>query len=132
MATSKKVSHENLRQKYLDILIDFLSTKKDENGEDDGEEVLRVGSNVIAFPVVDENGEDEFIEITVKVPLGTKDEAYDGYARQEEYLMKEKEKKEKAKEKAKAKAEKIERDKKLREQKKLMKEKEEQRKVSKG
>ena len=132
MATSKKVSHENLRQKYLDILIDFLSTKKDENGEDDGEEILRVSSNVIAFPVVDENGEDEFIEITVKVPLGTKDEAYDGYARQEEYLIKVKEKEEKAKEKAKAKAEKIERDKKLREQKKLMKEKAEQGKISKG
>ena len=132
MATSKKVAHENLRQKYLDILIDFLSTKKNENGEDDGEEILRVSSNVIAFPVVDENGEDEFIEITVKVPLGTKDEAYDGYARQEEYLMKVKEKEEKAKEKAKAKAEKIERDKKLREQKKLMKEKAEQEKISKG
>ena len=132
MPTSKKVSHENLRQKYLDILIDFLSTKKDENGEDDGEEILRISSNVIAFPVVDENGEDEFIEITVKVPLGTKDEAYDGYARQEEYLMKVREKEEKAKEKAKAKAEKIERDKKLREQKKLMKEKAEQEKISKG
>ena len=132
MATSKKVSHENLRQKYLDILIDLITTKKDENGEDDGEEILRVSSNVIAFPVVDENGEDEFIEITVKVPLGTKDEAYDGYARQEEYLMKVKEKEEKAKEKAKAKAEKIERDKKLREQKKLMKEKAEQGKISKG
>ena len=81
MATSKKVAHENLRQKYLDILIDFLSTKKNENGEDDGEEILRVSSNVIAFPVVDENGEDEFIEITVKVPRGTKDEAYDGYGK---------------------------------------------------
>lgn len=132
MATSKKVSHENLRQKYLNLLIEFLSTKKNENGEDDGEEILRIESNKIAFPVVDENGEDEFIEITVKVPLGTKDEAYDGYARQEEYLMKVKEKEEKAKEKAKAKAEKIERDKKLREQKKLMKEKAEQEKISKG
>ena len=116
MAVTKKVAHENLRQKYLNLLTDFLSTKKDENGEDDGEEILRINSNAIAFPVVDENGEDEFIEITVKVPLGTKDEAYDGYARQEEYLMK-------VKEKEKAKAEKIERDKKMREQKKLMREK---------
>ena len=132
MAVSKKGSHENLRQKYLNLLIEFLSTKKDENGEDDGEEVLRIASNVISFPVVDENGEDEFIEITVKVPLGTKDEAYDGYARQEEYLMKVREKEEKAKEKARAKAEKIERDKKHREQKKLMKEKAEQEKISKG
>ena len=90
---------------------------------DNGEDVLRISSNAIAFPVVDENGEDEFIEITVKVPLGTKDEAYDGYARQEEYFIKVREKEEKAKEKAKVKAEKIERDKKLREQKRLMKEK---------
>ena len=123
MAVSKRISHENLRQKYLNLLIEFLSTKKDENGEDNGEDVLRISSNAIAFPVVDENGEDEFIEITVKVPLGTKDEAYDGYARQEEYFIKVREKEEKAKEKAKVKAEKIERDKKLREQKRLMKEK---------
>ena len=60
MAISKKVSHENLRQKYLDLLIEFLSTKKDENGENDGEEILRIASNAIAFPVVDENGDDRF------------------------------------------------------------------------
>ena len=117
---SKKVSHENLRQKYLSLLSDFLTKE--------GEEVLITNSNEISLPVVDENGEDEFIVITVKVPLGTKDEIYDGYAHAESYALKLKEKQEKAKEKAKAKAEKIEHDKKMREQKKLMKEKAEQEK----
>lgn len=102
MATSRKTLRENLRNKYLDRIID-LFTKSDE-------EVLRTGSNEIAFPCVDREGNDEFIVITVKVPTGERGgDPYDGYGEAEAYAMKVANKAEKAKEAAK-KAEKIARD----------------------
>ena len=73
------------------------------------EEVLRVGSNEIAFPVVDSEGNEDFIVLTCKIPTGANKgtESYDGYAMAEEYEMKLKEKAEKAKKAAEAKATKI-------------------------
>jgi hypothetical protein len=85
---------------------------------DAGEEVLRVGSNEICFPCVDESGNDKYVIVTVKVPIGSRDgDAYDGYSMAEDYAIKEREKAEKA-EKAKAdKEKKIAKDKAMREQK---------------
>ena len=57
----------------------------------EGEEVLQVGGNVIAFPTVDANGNEAWVEITVKVPKGErlgKGEGfggYDGYEQAEFY-----------------------------------------------
>ena len=110
MAKAKKVLHEEIRAKYMKAVIDYLTAQ--------GEEVLVVGSNEIALPCVDSEGNDEFIVITFKVPTGSRDgDAYDGYSMAEDYEMKEREKAEKA-EKAKAEKEKkIARDKAMREQK---------------
>lgn len=67
-----------------------------------GEEVLRVGSNEIALPVVDTNNEERWLVLTFKVPTGTRDgDAYDGYSMQQDYEMKLAEKAAKAEEKAK-------------------------------
>ena len=116
MGVSRKQEREIIKMEYLDKVINLF---KDE------EDVLRVKSNEIAFPVVGCEDNEDFVVITVKVPTGANKglEPYDGYAMAEEYELKLKEKKEKA-EKAKiAKEKKIERDKELRRKKKEIAEK---------
>lgn len=110
MAKTKKQLHEELRNKYLTMIAELLA-----NAE---EEVLSTGSNEIALPTLDSEGNDEYVVITVKVPTGSRDgDAYDGYAMAEEYRIKVANAKERE-EKAKAEKErKIARDKAMREQK---------------
>ena len=106
MAT-KKVLHEALRADYLKRIADFFT--------ENGEEVLTTGSNEIAMPCVDSEGNDEFITITVKVPTGSRDgEPYDGYSMAEDFTMKQAEKARKAEEAAAKKQKKMERDAKAR------------------
>ena len=89
MATSVKVLNEEIRNRYYSKISEFLSNE--------GEEILQVASNRFAFPIVDSEGNEKFVEITVKVPTGSKDEIYDGYSLNEEFTLKETERKEKAK-----------------------------------
>ena len=108
MATSNKVLNDKLREKYMEIISNAL-LKCDED-------VLRTGSNEIAFPCVDDEGNDKFIVLTVKVPIGSRDgDAYDGYSMAEDYAIKCKNKAETAAKKEAEKAKKIARDKKKRE-----------------
>lgn len=108
--TSKKILHDALRAKYIERVSKFLA--------DAGEEVLITGSNEIALPCVDSEGNDEFIVITFKVPTGSRDgDAYDGYSMAENFKIKTAEKAEKAKIAAEKKAKKIAQDKKMREEK---------------
>ena len=108
--TSKKSLHNALRAKYIESVSKFLA--------DAGEEVLVTGSNEIALPCVDSEGNDEFIVITFKVPTGSRDgDAYDGYSMAEHFKMKSAEKAEKAKIAAEKKAKKIAQDQKIREEK---------------
>lgn len=110
MATSNKVLNDKLRERYLEIISKVLSEKD--------EEVLRTNSNEIAFPCVDDEGNDKFVVLTVKVPIGSRDgDAYDGYSMAEDYAIKCKNKVETAKKKEEQKQKKIARDKKLREKK---------------
>ena len=87
MAKSKKVLHEGIRNKFMQAVVEHLEKEL-------GEEVLRVKSNEIAIPCLDEDGNDEWCVITFKVPTGSRDdgEAYDGYGMAEEYTAKEAEK----------------------------------------
>ena len=108
--TSKKSLHDVLRAKYIERVSKFLA--------DAGEEVLVTGSNEIALPCVDSEGNDEFIVLTFKVPTGSRDgDAYDGYSMAEDFKMKSAEKAEKAKVAVEKKAKKIAQDKKMREEK---------------
>ena len=105
-----------LTRKQLDeeIKVRFLEGVS-EHLESVGEEVLRVGSNEIALPVVDSNGEERWLVVTFKVPTGSREgDAYDGYSMKEDYEMKLAEKAAKAE----AKAAKAEKDKVKREAKK--------------
>ena len=108
---TRKVLREEIKADYIKLLTDILLEK--------GEEVLRVGSNKIAMPVVDREGNEDFVTITVSIPTGsTKDnEPYDGYGEAESYALKLKADEEKAKEKARKKAEKIKRDEEFRRKK---------------
>ena len=110
MAVTQRIANSNLRTNYANILFDMLSTA--------GEDVGRVSTGVINFPVVDENGNDSWIEITIKVPTGSRDGTpYDGYELREDYVIKQENAAERKAKADAAKAKKIERDKKLREAK---------------
>ena len=111
MAKTKKQLHEGIRNKYLALITEYLTAQ--------GEEVLKVKSNEIAIPCLDEDGNEEFIVMTFKVPTGSRDdgEAHDGYGIAEQYAESVAEKEEKAKAEAEKKAKKIAKDKAMREQK---------------
>lgn len=115
---SKKMTIDALRVKYVEMLKKMLA------GAD--EEVLRVGSNELAIPVVDDEGEDQYVVFKVQVPSGSRDgEAYDAYGLAQEYEMHQAEKKEKAAKAAEKKAAKIARDEAARKAKAEAKEKRE-------
>lgn len=111
MAKTKKQLHEGIRNKYLTLITDYLTAE--------GEEVLKVKSNEIAVPCLDEEGNEEFIVLTFKVPTGSRDdgEAYDGYGMAQQYAESVADKEAKAKKDAEKKAKKIAFDKAQREAK---------------
>ena len=119
------VLNNELKKYYLDKIRILL--------EELDEDVMQVKSNELAFPVVDNEGNEKSVVIVVKVPTGANKgtEPYDPYAMKEEFEMKEKAKREKAEKVAKVKAEKIAKDKARRAAEKAIKEKREsQNKVS--
>ena len=103
VASMSKKATEELRLHYTEFLANLLSGA--------GEEILRAGSNELAIPCVDSEGEDSWITVTIKVPTGSREgDPYDGYAMAEEYTMKQKTKAERDKANAEKKARKIARD----------------------
>ena len=116
MAVSRKVEREMLRNEYLAKLIEMFKVDED---------VQRVKSNEIAFPVVGCEDNEDWIVITVKVPTGANKgmEPYDGYSEADSYKLKLKEKERKAKEKEEKKQKKIARDEEIRKKKKEIAEK---------
>ena len=88
MATTRTALRNALKAKYLEKAMEAFAS----------EDVLRIKSNAFAFPVVDSEGNEDFITVTVSVPTGSRDdgEPWDGYAEAEAFAMKEKEKAEKA------------------------------------
>ena len=115
---SKKATIDVLRADYVKRLMEML--------KEDGEDVLVVGSNELAIPVVDGEGEEQYVVFKVQIPSGSRDgDAYDGYAMAEDYAIKQRNKAEKAAKAAEEKAKKIARDQKMREQKKAAAEKRE-------
>lgn len=112
--TSKTVLDNAIREKFMGAVKDFL--------EKSGEEVLITGSNEIALPCVDAEGNEKFIVLTFKVPTGTRGgEPYNGYDEASDYAAHCELKAEKAKAAAEKKARKIEADKKAREEKARLK-----------
>ena len=79
--STRKVLREQMKQRYLEKIIDLFKNT---------EEVLRTGSNEIAFPIVDDEGNEDFINIIVKIPTGAHGggDPYDGYSLAEAYEIK--------------------------------------------
>lgn len=106
---------EEVRTKYMEAVIKLLT--------DQGEEVLRTGTQQIALPCVDADNNDEFLTITFSVPTGSRDgDPYDGYAMAREYELRMTEREEKSRKQAAAKAEKKAKDEAAREAKRKAKE----------
>ena len=125
MAKSQKALNDEIKAIYFEKFWNFL--------EELGEDVIRVKSNEIAFPICDSEGNEKSVVVVIKVPTGANKgtEPYDPYAMGEEYELKEKARREKAEKIAKAKAEKIAKDKARRAAEKAIKDKREsQNKVS--
>ena len=81
MAKTAKVLNDEIKVRFLEGVAEHLTQV--------GEEVLRTGSNEIALPVLDEDGNEKWLVLTFKVPTGTRQgEAYDGYEMAEDYKMK--------------------------------------------
>ena len=88
MAKTQKSLNDELRAMYLERVHACLSQE---------DEVLVVGANELAIPVVDTEGNEKWIVLTVKVPTGSRDgDAYDGYSMAEDYRMRQAVKAEKA------------------------------------
>lgn len=75
---TRKQLDEEIKLRYLKIISEHLSNMD--------EEILRVKSNEISIPVLDAEGEERYLVITLKVPTGTRQgEEYDGHAEAEDY-----------------------------------------------
>ena len=97
MAKTQKSLNDELRALYLERVHACLSQE---------DEVLVVGANELAVPVVDADGCEKWIVLAVKVPTGSRDgDAYDGYAMAEDYRMRQADKAAKAAERARKTAE---------------------------
>ena len=104
MADNKKQFRESVRARYMSKVKEFLESTQDD--------VLVVGSDEFAIPVVREDGEEDYVVLTFKMPTGSRDgDGYDGYAMAEDYAFKCEEKRKKAEAAAEAKAKKIAKDK---------------------
>ena len=120
MAVSRKQLREEVKMEFLSSIIDFFESRE--------EEIIRIKSNEIAIPVVDKEGNEDFVKIVVSIPTGSNKgtEPFDAYSLAEEYQLKLKDKELKAKENAEKKQKKIEQDAKRRAKLKEMKERREQ------
>jgi hypothetical protein len=97
MARTQKSLNDELRALYLERVHACLSQE---------DEVLVVGANELAIPVVDADGCEKWIVLAVKVPTGSRDgDAYDGYVVAEDYRMRQADKAAKAAERARKTAE---------------------------
>ena len=93
MATKEKVLRDTARDKYYNLIKNALIEM--------GEDALEVATNKIAFPIVDSEGNELSVLVTVSIPTGARGgEGYDCYAEAEGYAVEKAEKEAKAKAKA--------------------------------
>lgn len=106
----KRTEQDRLRNVALAIATDAYKAV--------GEDVVLWKSNGIAYPTVDADGNELWVQIVVSIPKGDRSgEAWDGYAEASAYAVKVENDRIKAQKKAEEKAKKIAKDKKAREEK---------------
>ena len=80
MAKTMKALNDEVRAQWVRNVREYLSQE---------DEVLVVGANELAIPVIDSEGNEKWVVLTIKVPTGSRDgDAYDGYAMAEDYQLK--------------------------------------------
>lgn len=98
MASDIKKMRDTIRAEWTETLMDIV--------KDRGDETLQTASNEFAVPVVDSEGNEHYVVVSIKIPTGSRDgDAYDGYAMAEDYAMKCAERKAKAEERERKSAE---------------------------
>lgn len=98
MASNVKKLRDAIKSEWVAELTKYLEIKE--------YEVLQTASNEIAVPVVDSEGGEHYVVLTVKIPTGSRDgEEYDGYSMASEYATKCADREAKAKERARKDAE---------------------------
>lgn len=111
MANPDNVANEKFRDYVVKAIKEFFQSEEGKK-----EDIFQTKTNKLAFPFVNELGNDAFIEITVAVPRGSRDGTpYDGYEQKEDFEAAQVRKIEEAKIQAAKKAKKIAQDKKMRE-----------------
>lgn len=100
----RKLPMKTMNEKRNAVIADLVEILRSR-----GEDVDFIASNKVNFPVVDSEGNEGWVTVTVSVPLGEGrgKEPYDGYGERQSYQMKVKEKAEKAAIAAEKKARKI-------------------------
>lgn len=75
---TSKQANDKLRAEYVEKILSILQS----NGED----AFKIASNVVVFPVVNDNKDEEWLKITVSIPKGSRDgEKFDGYIEKDDY-----------------------------------------------
>lgn len=101
------INFNSVRSSYISLVSDLLKAQ--------GDEVLVTGSQELAVPIVNADGDEGYLVLTFKIPKGSRDgDPYDGHAEAESYALHVAEKAQKAKEAAEKKAAKIAKDAKAR------------------
>lgn len=103
MAASRTQLRKTIKDAYTLKLMEMLK---------DSEDILQIKDNEFCFPVVDPEGNEDFIKITVAIPIGAGNgaEPFDGYAEAESYEVTKAQRKLKALNAAEKKEAKIKRD----------------------
>lgn len=93
MAEKKTFKTAETREHYIKIISDFLAAQD--------EDVKRVSSTAIAFPVTDADGNEGCVKLVISVPKGSREgEPYDVYQEAEDYAYEQAEKAEKKRKEA--------------------------------
>ena len=95
---TKTQLNAKIREDYIDLITRMLNRGLvDTDDCFETEDICLIASNKIALPVVDAEGNEKWVTLTVSVPT---DDEFDGYTERDFYAAKVKADKEKAEEKA--------------------------------
>lgn len=109
MAKSRKQLDEGIRRLFKERIMNIFA--------EDGEEVIETSSNEFCMPCLDEEGNERWVQVVVKVPTGISKNGnveYDGYFEGENWKHEQAEKAAKKQEAERKKAEKMAKDAKAR------------------
>ena len=74
------INFNSVRNSYISLVSELLTNH--------GDEVLVTGSQELAIPIVNSEGDEGYMVLTFKIPKGSRDgDPYDGHAEAESYAL---------------------------------------------